>query len=627
MADPITTPTEWRRDAVPEQSGHPETRGAEAKRRGNGIGAWGHRLRRFVVLALGMAISLALAGTSDRMLRHEAAIQDALTRQSVAAGLQVHLDREFAMLRALKGLFESSEMVTAAEFQRFAQQDEHIRDRSTWLRVAWAERVAPPTGTGIAAQDAIGEMLAGRYPIRYLEPQDLGGQFAGFDLGANPAGYAAMRQAPATDLPALSKPIHSDLLDHGSAVVLAFAPVFGEVPGEGYLRLSGFVVGAFAVEGLIGSYLDGSVPEGGLAIRISDDDATIFSSGEIGAGIEALPIRIADRTWRIQVTATATTLQSAVWVPALVLLFGLSLTALLYLHLLRIDGEYGRISAEVRAATGELARANHSLAERSATLESLADDLRRTSNEAQIANAAKTMFLANMSHELRTPLNAMIGFSEIISRQIFGSDPARYTNYARDIHASGLHLLGIIEDLLDMSRIELGKMQLRAAPASLATVVEDVVRLLRHRAQEQGVKIVCEQLDGLPEMQLDARAMRQAFINLITNAIKFSRAGTVVTISGGRAANGGVTIAIRDQGIGIEAAQLAHVFDPFWQADAMRRQNQDGVGLGLAITRRLIEAHGGSIAAESRKGFGTTMTVHLPQGRITPRDHLTQAAS
>ncbi|HNB28126.1 MAG TPA: ATP-binding protein [Alphaproteobacteria bacterium] len=609
-----------------EASSAAPARGADQRAQVAEGGRWGHRARRSVVLLLGIAISLAMSATSDRMLRHEAAIQDSLTRQTLTGGLQTYLDRELSLLAALRGLFESSEFVTADEFRRFAQQYENIRNRSPWMRVAWAERL-PAAASGAAPQDAIAEMMAGRFVIRYREPDDLGDRLAAFDIAANPASLLAMRQATATGQPALSTPFQSDLLGEESKIVLAFAPAFQDVTGERQGHLIGFVVGVYAVDGLIGSYLDRSVPTGGLALRVSDGDATIFSRGEDVPGAEALPLRLGDQTWRIALSAAGTPLQSTIWVPLLVLLFGLSLTTLLYLHLLRIDGEYGRISAEVRAATGELAAANQALAERSSALQSLADDLRRTSTEAQLANSAKTMFLANMSHELRTPLNAMIGFSEIISRQMFGNEAERYTSYARDIHASGLHLLGIIEDLLDMSRIELGKLELRLAPAKPAAVVDDVVRLLQHRAREQGVKIACEGLDGLPEMQVDARALRQAFINLIGNAIKFSRAGTTVTIAGGRAANGDIAIAVRDQGIGIEEAALARVFDPFWQADAMRRQSQGGVGLGLAITRRLIEAHGGSVAAQSKRNEGTVMTILLPQSRILRQDDLPKAAA
>jgi signal transduction histidine kinase len=604
-----------------------ERPGGGWRRRGgkNGNG-WGHRLRRNIVLLLGIAISLALAATSDRMLRHDAAIQASLTRQSLITGLQAHLEHELTLLRSLKSFFESSQFVTPEEFQRFVQQDPHIRDHNPWLRVGWAERLPlQESGTFTSAQDAVAEMMSGRFPFRYLEPQNAGDQLASFELVANPVSLAALRKATATNQATVSTPIHSDLLTRGSSAVLAFAPVFARDAEDHYPHLRGFVVGAYAINGMIRAYLDASLPEGGVAIRITDGDETIFSGEQIPAETEALPLRFGDHTWRIEIAPTVASV--ATWVPLLVLLFGLALTLLLYMHLLRIDGEYGRISAEVRAATSELAEANTALAERSAALEALAVDLRRTSTEAQLANSAKTMFLANMSHELRTPLNAMIGFSEIISTQLFGTDAGRYADYARDIHSSGKHLLGIIEDLLDMSRIELGKLELRPAPTRIIGIAEDVVRLLTHRADEHGVRIVCEGLEDLPAMRVDARALRQAFINLLSNAVKFSRVGGTVTIRGGRAGNGDVTVAVTDEGIGIEPGHVARIFDPFWQADAMRRAKPDGVGLGLAITRRLIEAHGGSVSAESERHVGTTMLVQLPAGRIVPaNDGIIQAA-
>jgi len=596
---------------------------------GNGNGARAHRYRRAAVLLLGIAISLALAATSYNMMRRENAIQDATTRQSLTAGLQSHLDRELDILQALKGLFESSEFVTAEEFGRFTVQDEHIRDRAWWIRAAWASRLPKSNQDGAKTpQDAIALMTSGKFSIRYVEPEGASGDLFSFDVAASSESLAAMRQAAGTRSPALSAPIFKDLLGRESPVVLAFAPVFPSHNGMRQATLSGFVVGVFAYDGLIGEFLDRSAPEGGLAVRVTDGAATIFTRGKVTFGADTLPLRVGDRTWRIEVSAIETSLQASIWVPLLVLLFGLSLTTLLYLHLLRIDGEYGRISAEVRAATEELALANRELGDRSAALQSLADDLRHSSDEAQLANAAKTMFLANMSHELRTPLNAMIGFSDIISQQMFGSDAARYTDYARDINSSGRHLLGIIEDLLDMSRIELGKLQLHEARAALSGIVEDIVRLLQFRASEHDIRIVTENLPSLPDLRLDARAMRQAFINLITNSIKFSSSGTIITISGSRAANGDVTIAVVDQGRGIDEAQLPHIFDAFWQGDAHRRRSKEGVGLGLAITRRLIEAHGGTISAQSRQHSGTTMIVRLPASRALPdQDDLTKAAS
>jgi signal transduction histidine kinase len=496
------------------------------------------------------------------------------------------------------------------------------------VRVAWTPRTQTASQGAVAIPgDAIALMMSGRFPITYIEPGESNSELSSFDLLGSEAGLAAMRQATATRSPAVSAPVRSALLGQDSAITLAFVPVLPAHNGADQATLSGFVVGIFAYDGLIDEYLDRSAPAGGLAVRVRDGATTIFSHGDVGAGAEALPLKVGDRTWRIEVVPIDSTFQTAIWVPVLVLLFGLALTTLLYFHLVRIDGEYGRISAEVRAATEELALANRELGERSLALQSLADDLRRTSSEAQIANATKTMFLANMSHELRTPLNAMIGFSEIISQQMFGSDVTRYTDYARDINSSGKHLLGIIEDLLDMSRIELGKLQLHETRVTLAGIVDDTVRLLQFRASEHGIRVVTENLAPLPEMQLDARAMRQAFINLITNAIKFSNSGTTITVAGSRAANGDVVVAVADQGRGIDEAQLPHIFDAFWQGDAHRRRSKEGAGLGLAITRRLIEAHGGHIIAQSRKHVGTTMIIRLPASRILPeQDEIVRAA-
>ncbi|HWA50302.1 MAG TPA: ATP-binding protein [Dongiaceae bacterium] len=598
-------------------------------RSANGNDTAAYRYRRAAVLILGVAISLALALVTHNMMQRKHMAQEATTRQSVTAGLQTYLDREIDTLQSLRALFESSEFVTADEFQRFAVRDEHIQHRDWWMRMAWAPRVqAPPRAVGDIPQDAIALMMSGRFPMAYIEPDETNAELLAFDIAGNPAALAAMRRATATRSAALSTPIHSALLGQDAAVTLAFVPVFPSQSGLNQGTLAGFVVGFFAYEGLIDEFLDLSAPGGGLAMRVRDGTTTIFSHGSIAAGTEALPLKVGDRTWRIEVASIDASLQTGIWIPALVMLFGLALTTMLYLHLVRIDGEYGRISAEVRAATEELAFANRELGERSLALQSLADDLRRTSNEAQIANAAKTMFLANMSHELRTPLNAMIGFSEIISQQMFGSDVTRYTDYARDINSSGKHLLGIIEDLLDMSRIELGKLQLHETRTALAGIVEDTVRLLQFRASEHAIRIVTKDLETLPDMLLDSRAMRQAFINLITNSVKFSGSGTVVTVAGGRGANGDVTIAVIDQGRGIDEAQMPHIFDSFWQGDAHRRRAKEGIGLGLAITRRLIEAHGGSITAQSRKHVGTTMTIRLPASRVmSDQDDAARAAS
>jgi two-component system cell cycle sensor histidine kinase PleC len=272
-------------------------------------------------------------------------------------------------------------------------------------------------------------------------------------------------------------------------------------------------------------------------------------------------------------------------------------------------------------ATAELADANHRLAERSAALQQIADDLRRTSQEAQFANAAKTVFLANMSHELRTPLNAVIGFSEMIAGRALGESSQRYFDYANDIQASGRYLLSIIEDLLDMSRIELGQMQLKEEAVALADLAGDVVKFLTLRGRDKRIEIRQEGLAHLPKVTVDPKAMRQALINLLTNAVKFSPPGSDVMIRGALETTG-IALSVIDHGFGIKEEDQARIFEPFWQNEAYRRQTKEGIGLGLAITQRLIQAHDGTIEVRSREGEGTTVTIHLPARRIirgTPR--------
>lgn len=252
------------------------------------------------------------------------------------------------------------------------------------------------------------------------------------------------------------------------------------------------------------------------------------------------------------------------------------------------------------------------------------ESLRSAKEAAEVASRAKSHFLANMSHELRTPLNAIIGFSEMIATRALGEISPRYFEYAGDIRSSGRYLLSIIEDLLDMSRIELGQVQLKEEPVSLADLVGDVVKFVILRAREKNVAIREDELRTLPKVTIDPKAMRQCLINLLTNAIKFSPVGGTIEIGGTLEPGGGIALAVIDHGLGIRREDLANVFQPFWQNEAYRRQNKDGIGLGLAITRRLVEAHDGTIEIESREGEGTTVTIHLPARRlIRPRPQLT----
>ena len=230
---------------------------------------------------------------------------------------------------------------------------------------------------------------------------------------------------------------------------------------------------------------------------------------------------------------------------------------------------------------------------------------------AEAANHAKSEFLANMSHELRTPLNAINGFSEIMASEMFGPlGHARYKEYSGDILSSGQHLLSLINDILDMSKIEAGKMQLRFEPVSIDEVVDDTLRLVRQRADKAGLKLRTH-LPTLPDVQADFRALKQVLLNLLTNAVKFTPQGGTITISAA-VTDDNIHLSITDTGIGIPEKALSRLAKPFEQVENQFSKSKEGTGLGLALTKSLIEMHNGRMDIDSEVGKGTSVHVTLP---------------
>ena len=240
---------------------------------------------------------------------------------------------------------------------------------------------------------------------------------------------------------------------------------------------------------------------------------------------------------------------------------------------------------------------------------------------AESANQAKSEFLANMSHELRTPLNAINGFSEIMLGEMYGPlGDRRYKDYCRDILHSGQHLLALINDILDMSKIEAGKMSLRFEPVSLEEVAEDAARLVRNRAESAGLTLTVE-FPNLPEVEADYRAVKQVLLNLLSNAIKFTPRGGKVTIRAElRAEHLGerVRVSVHDTGIGIAREDLTRLARPFEQIESQHSKTQQGTGLGLALTKALVEMHGGLLDLQSAPGQGTEASFLLPVRQTQP---------
>jgi len=243
-------------------------------------------------------------------------------------------------------------------------------------------------------------------------------------------------------------------------------------------------------------------------------------------------------------------------------------------------------------------------------------ELIRARNVANEANRAKSEFLAIMSHELRTPLNAVIGFSEIMLTEMFGPlGHERYTEYTTDIHDSGKHLLELINDILDVAKIDVGKLAIRRQPINLRKLVKQEAGLLEPQASEAGLTLVTEFSEDLPELCADKTRLRQILINLMSNAIKFTAPGGSITVSARRADSDAISLSVADTGIGMSPRDVLLALEPFGQIQSAMSRNHSGTGLGLTIVKRLAEMHGGQLAIDSVEGRGTTVTVTLP---LTP---------
>jgi signal transduction histidine kinase/putative methionine-R-sulfoxide reductase with GAF domain len=241
----------------------------------------------------------------------------------------------------------------------------------------------------------------------------------------------------------------------------------------------------------------------------------------------------------------------------------------------------------------------------------LFNEIQEKSAQLEIANRHKSEFLANMSHELRTPLNAVIGFSEVLSERMFGEINEKQADYLKDIHESGKHLLSLINDILDLSKIEAGRMELEVGTFHLPTAISNAMTLVRERAQRCGVALGAEVDPRLGEFQADERKVKQILLNLLSNAVKFTPEGGKVNVSAKLNADK-IEIAVKDTGVGISAEDQAKLFEEFRQVGKDSARKAEGTGLGLALTKKFVELHGGAIHVESEPGKGSTFMFSLP---------------
>jgi signal transduction histidine kinase len=248
----------------------------------------------------------------------------------------------------------------------------------------------------------------------------------------------------------------------------------------------------------------------------------------------------------------------------------------------------------------------------------LSHELSDALRQADYANRTKTEFLANMSHELRTPLNAILGFSEMIEHQMFGPVQQKYVGYAHDIYTSGRHLLELVNDVLDLAKLEAGKLELHENEIPLGGLIDDCLTLVRGRADAGKVRLTRSVAPDAGLLRGDARAVKQILLNFLSNAVKFTPEGGSVAVATSLAVNGALCLSVKDSGIGMTPSDIAIALSPFGQIDSHIARKHQGTGLGLPICQSLMELHGGTIEIESAPNAGTTLTARFPVERVVP---------
>lgn len=589
-----------------------------------------------VVFVLGATITgiVATFAGEDLAKQHEEAF--ASRTEDVIEALETQVQAGEFAVRGLQSLFHASDEVTRVEFSDYVRPIQESGDLGTLSFVAairqrerdsLEDRVRGDTslnGSGYPDFEIHPETphTDSFVPI-YIEPLTANSRAFGFDLGTNPVRRAAIEKARDTDRIVASEGI--ELLGDSRVGFLLMAPVYEDPQprtlAERHRQFIGVVQGVFVLEDMVSS-IEVIGTEVEMAILDEPNAAAtglgphlyfssdLLTTGSLG-GYQVIetPFDVAGRTWTIRTSPGEDFMagDSSDALPAVVIFAGgLLALALAFAAYTVFDSRDQAARAAAEATAGMRAQANR---------------LREARDRAQEADRLKTTFLANMSHELRTPLNAVIGLSSVLLNRTFGDLSQKQEDYLQKIGASGDHLLELIDDMLDLARIEAGREYLDLEDVCVVGVVDDAVGMLRTEAESKSIQLTRSSAPDELMIQADRRRLRQVILNLLTNAIKFTPEGGTVTVEVSR---GPATahIAVRDTGIGIPPRHQDTVFKPFHQVDSTLKRSRGGSGLGLALTKRLVSMHGGQIHLESAEGRGSTFTVSLPAGMTSRRTRL-----
>jgi signal transduction histidine kinase len=627
-----------------------------------------HRAAVLVAVA-GTAISIAGIIVIQHLYRGEARHDFDRQAGHYLLALEKAVDRHADVMKSAGKLFSDPGQATDRwEFGEFA--DRHLDIHPGYRAIGWVPVVSAagrPAYEQRAREDGLYGFRFNEWrvessiypaadrpvyePLFYVEPFEGNDRLLGFDFGSRSSYKVALDRARETGRMTVADWAGRSGAGATGNSLLLVRPVF-LTDGEGaddssqqpQIAPIGFIVGLIEVDLLVEQTLLEFTAPGWL-------DTFVFEEADDGSFsliyIQPSLLRSADQPLQLVADAdggfsAAVQHQLADWklsilvkpvpgtirfdrgiVPWGVGLAGMLLTSLLVLYLVSAQNRQKVIERRVEQRTAQLLAANES----NAALEReigertrVESELRTAKDEAEVASRAKSEFLAMVSHELRTPLNAVIGFSEMLIFEMFGPiGDDRYKGYAEDIRSSGLHLLGLINNILDLSKVEANKFQLNEQNIVLSDLVADALHLVEGKAQGSGIGLRTEIAESLPVLYADERALKQIILNLLSNAIKFTPRNGRVTVSASFEPNRGLIVGITDTGIGISEQDLRTVLKPFIQVDSSLARKYEGTGLGLPLTHSLVGLHGGVLEIESRLGEGTTARAVFPPERAIDR--------
>jgi len=629
------------------------------------------RMHRAAVLVVVAGTAISIAGIIVVQNLYRGAARHDFDRQAghYLLALEKSIDRHAEMMLSAGKLFSNPGQATDRwEFGEFA--DRHLDIHSGYRAIGWVPFVSAagrPAYEQRAREDGLHGFRFNEWrvdtsvypageraeyaPLYYVEPFDGNERLLGFDLASRSSYKVALDRARETGRMTVADWAGRSGAGATGNGLLLILPVFLEggggvatESGKPEMALAGYVIGLIEVDLLVEQTLREFTAPGWL-------DTFVFEEADDGSFsllyIQPSLLRSADQPLQLVADAgggfSATAQhQLADWrlsmlvkpvpgtmrfdqgiVPWGVGLAGLLLTSLLALYLVSAQNRQKVIELRVEQRTAQLMAANESNAalEREINERRRAEsELRTAKDEAEVASRAKSEFLAMVSHELRTPLNAVIGFSEMLVFEMFGPiGDDRYKGYAEDIRSSGLHLLGLINNILDLSKVEANKFQLNEQDIVLSDLVADALHLVEAKAEDSGIGLRTEIDDSLPVLFADERALKQIILNLLSNSIKFTPRKGVVTVSASYERGRGLTVNISDTGIGISEQDLQTILKPFIQVDSSLARKYEGTGLGLPLTKSLVELHGGVLEIESEIGKGTTARIVFPPERAIDR--------